>query len=223
MTRDHDVVRVGLRHPGGDGAHSALRNQLDADGGARIHALQVEDQLSQIFNGIDVMVRRRADKRNAGLRMAQTGDQLRNLVAGKLAAFAGLRSLGDLDLDLLGVGQIFGGDSKARGGHLLHLVIKDRGSTGIGRVCSRIFSALAGIGAAAELVHGLGDGLVRFRAQRAQRHRGSDEAAARWWGTVSTWSRVSGAAAGRISNRSRSTVGLFSTAWVLKAVQAWPG
>ena len=147
MTRDHDVVRVGLRDPGGDGADAALGNQLDADGGARIDPLEIEDQLRQIFNGVNVVVRRRADERDAGLRVAQAGDQLGDLVAGKLAAFAGLGSLGDLDLDLLGVGEIFGGDAKAGGSHLLHLVIEDRGSSGIGRVDGRIFPALAGIGA----------------------------------------------------------------------------
>ncbi len=177
MTGDDDVVRVGFRYPGGDGANSTFGNQLDADGGARIYPLEVEDQLRQIFNGVNVVVRRRADERDAGLRVAQTGDQLGDLVAGELATFAGLGALGDLDFDLLGMGEIFGGDSKAGGRHLLHLVIQDRRSSGIVRVGGRIFPALAGIRAGAELVHGLGDGLVRLRAQRAQRHGGSDEAA----------------------------------------------
>jgi hypothetical protein len=39
-------------------------------------------------------------------------------------------------------------------------------------------------------------------------------------GAVSTWSSANGAAAGRISNRSRKTVGLLSTARVPKAFQA---
>ena len=42
-------------------------------------------------------------------------------------------------------------------------------------------------------------------------------------GAASTWSSANGAAAGRISNRSRSTVGLFSTARAPKAFQAWTG
>ena len=103
VTRNDDVVRVGLRHPSGDRAYPALRNQLDADRRARIHPLQVEDQLGQIFNGVNVMMRRRADERDPGLRMTQAGDQLGHLVAGELATFARLRSLGDLDLNLLGM------------------------------------------------------------------------------------------------------------------------
>ena len=177
VTGDHDVVRVGLRHPSGYGANAALGDQLDADGGARIHPLEVEDQLGQIFNGVNVMVRRRADERDPGLGVAQTRDQLGDLMAGELAAFARLGALGDLDLDLLGVGEVLGGDAKAGGSHLLHLVIEDRRSPGISRVGRRIFPALAGIGASAELVHRLGDGLVRLRAERAQRHGGSNEAA----------------------------------------------
>ena len=57
---DHDVVGVGLGDAGGDGADAAAGDELDADGGARIDALQVVDQLGQIFDGVDVVVRRRA-------------------------------------------------------------------------------------------------------------------------------------------------------------------
>ncbi len=177
MTRDDDVVRVGLGYASGDGANAAFGNQLDADGSARIYPLEVEDQLRQIFDGVNVVVRWRTDERDAGLRVAQAGDQLGDLVAGELAAFAGLGALGDFDFDLLGMGEVFGGDAEAGGGHLLHLVVQDRGSAGIVRVDHRVFPALAGIGAASEPVHGFGDGLVRFRAQRAERHGGSDEAA----------------------------------------------
>ena len=122
VTRDHDVIRIGLGDASGDRAYPTLGNQLDADGGARIHSLEIEDQLRQILNGVNVMMRRRADKRDPRLCVAQTGDQLGDLMAGELAAFARLRSLGDLDLDLLRVGEIFGSDSEARRSHLLHLV-----------------------------------------------------------------------------------------------------
>src|SRR5580693_877074 len=45
------------------------------------------------------------------------------------------------------------------------------GSSPRSPVVGRVFSSFASIGASAELVHGLGDGLVRLGAQRAQRHR----------------------------------------------------
>ena len=42
-----------------------------------------------------------------------------DLVAGKLAALAGLGALGDLDLEVVGIDQIFGGDAEAARGDLL--------------------------------------------------------------------------------------------------------
>ena len=40
---------------------------------------------------------------------------------GQLAAFAGLRALRHLDLDLVGGGEVLGGDAEAAGGDLLDL------------------------------------------------------------------------------------------------------
>ena len=124
MAGDDDVVGVGLGDSGGDSADAELGDQLDADGGAGIDALEVVDELRQIFDGVDVVVRRRRDELHAGLGMAQACDELGDLVAGELAAFAGLRALGDLDLDLFGVHQVFGGDAEAARGNLLDLVVE---------------------------------------------------------------------------------------------------
>ena len=41
----HNQVGLGFGHAGGNGAHTALRHQFYADGGSRIHVLEVEDQL----------------------------------------------------------------------------------------------------------------------------------------------------------------------------------
>ena len=46
-------------------------------------------------------------------------DFLVDLVTGQLAAFAGLGALGHLDLQLVGVDQVFAGDAEAAAGHLL--------------------------------------------------------------------------------------------------------
>jgi hypothetical protein len=175
MACNDNVVRIGLRHSSSDRAHTTLGNQFDADGRARIDPLQVEDQLGQIFNGVNVMMRRRADERDPGLRMAQARDQLGDLVARQLAAFAGLGALGDLDFDFLGMGEIFSSHAKASGGHLLHLIVQDGRRPRIVRIMGRIFPALAGIGTRPEDIHSLGDGLVRFRAQRTERHGGRNE------------------------------------------------
>ena len=91
---------------------------------AGVGALQVVDQLGQVFDGIDVVVRRRRDQRHAGRRMPQPGDFLGHLVAGQLAAFARLGALGHLDLQDPGVGQILDRHAEAAAGHLLDAAVE---------------------------------------------------------------------------------------------------
>jgi len=50
------------------------------------------------------------DQRNARYRVAQPRDQRRDLVGGQLAAFAGLRALRDLDLELVRAHEVLGRD-----------------------------------------------------------------------------------------------------------------
>ena len=99
---DHHVVALALGHAGGHGADADLGHQLDADRGMRRDVLQVVDQLGQVLDRIDVVVRRRRDQADAGHRVAQLADVLGHLAAGQLAALAGLGALGHLDLDLVG-------------------------------------------------------------------------------------------------------------------------
>ena len=58
VAADQDNVRPSLGHPRGNGAHADLGNQLDVNPGQGIGVLQVVDQLGQVFNGINVVVRR---------------------------------------------------------------------------------------------------------------------------------------------------------------------
>ena len=75
-------------------------------------------------------MRRRADELHAGLRVAQAGNEFGDLVAGQLAAFSGLGALGDLDFELFGVGQVFGGNAEAGAGHLFDFVVEQRRCAG---------------------------------------------------------------------------------------------
>ena len=86
-----------------------------------VRVLQVVDQLRQILDRVDVVVRRRRDQLDAGRRIAQLGDVLRDLAPGQLAALAGLGALRDLDLQHLGARQVLGGDAEAARGDLLDL------------------------------------------------------------------------------------------------------
>ncbi len=57
--RDGDVIGACLGDTRRNSAHTHLGHQLDRDIGRRIDVLQVEDQLGQILDRIDVMMRRR--------------------------------------------------------------------------------------------------------------------------------------------------------------------
>ena len=76
------------------------------DFGARVRAAQVVDQLLEVLDRVDVVVRRRRDQADARRRVAQPGDVVVDLVAGQLAALAGLRALRHLDLQLVGVDEV---------------------------------------------------------------------------------------------------------------------
>ena len=52
-------IRMRFRHAGCDGADADFRNQFDGDARARIRVLQVIDQLREIFDRINIVVRRR--------------------------------------------------------------------------------------------------------------------------------------------------------------------
>ena len=104
-------------------------NKLHADGRLRIHALQVPNQLCQIFNRVDVVVRRRRNQLHARLCVTQPRDQFCDLVARQLSTLTGLRALRNFDLQFLGMGQIFGGHAKARAGDLFDFVVQQRRST----------------------------------------------------------------------------------------------
>src|SRR6185369_11034522 len=103
---DQNHVRVGLGHAGRDCPDTRLRHQLDADARARVHHLQVEDQLRQVFDRIDVVVWGRGDQRHARRRVAGLGDDRIDLVTRELAAFTGLCALRDLDLQFVTVDQV---------------------------------------------------------------------------------------------------------------------
>ena len=102
------------------------------------------------------MVRRRRDQADPGAREAQRRDHVVDLVPGELAAFAGLGSLRDLDLQHLGVDEVLRRHAEAPRGHLFDLGVLLRA------IARRILAALAGIGARPETVHRGGERLVRL-------------------------------------------------------------
>ena len=160
-----DEIGAGFRDARSDRADAGMRDQLHRDQRVGIDLAQIEDQLREIFDRIDVVMRRRRDQADARPRVTQARDEFVDLVAGQLAAFAGLGALRDLDLQHFGVDQIFGRHAEAAGGDLLDL--RDLA----GAVAQRVFAAFAGIAAAAEAVHRDRQRFVRFGRQGAEAHR----------------------------------------------------
>ena len=122
-------------------------------------------------------MRRRADQRHPRRRMTQLRDELGDLEARQLTAFAGLGALRDLDLDLVACAEIFGGDAEAARRDLLDRRIGIVAIL-IGLVADRILAALARHRLGADAVHRDRQRLVRLGAERAQRHARCDEALA---------------------------------------------
>ena len=116
---DEYDVRVGLGHPRSDRADTDLGDQLHVDAGGRVGVLQVVDQLRQVLDRVDVVVRRRADQADTRRRVPRLGHPRVDLVARQLAALAGLGPLRHLDLDVVGVGEVFRRHAEAAGRELL--------------------------------------------------------------------------------------------------------
>src|SRR5690606_23943633 len=115
------------------------------------------------------------DQADARRGVTDAGDVIVHFATRELAALAGLRALGDLDLQLVGVGQIPDGDPEAARCDLL-----DGRTLGVavvhGDKADRVFPALAGIGLAAQAVHGDGQRFVALAGDRAKAHRAGGEA-----------------------------------------------
>ena len=161
---EHDVgVRLG--HAGGDGADAELAHQLDVDARPRVRVLEVVDELLDVLDRVDVVVRRRRDQADARGGAAGPGDPRVDLAAGQLAALAGLGPLADLDLDVVGVHQVLAGDAEAPGRDLLDRAAP-RVAVRVGGVAVGVLAALARVAPAAEAVHRDRERLVHLLADR---------------------------------------------------------
>ena len=199
---DDDVVGLRLGDAGGDRADADLGDQLDTDARALVGVLQVVDQLRQVLDRIDVVVRRRRDQADSRHRVAQAADVLAHLAARQLAALARLGALRHLDLQLVGRDQVLGRDAEAARRDLLDLraqrvarlervvdddvaladdvaevrALGDVLAAHLGAIARRVLAALAGVRLAADPVHRHGERRVRLGGDRAERHRAGGEA-----------------------------------------------
>ena len=82
VAADQDLVGSALGHAGGNGADAGLADQLDRHACAGVGVLKVEDELGQVFDRVDVVVRRRRDQADAGRGLTDLGDPGVDLLAG---------------------------------------------------------------------------------------------------------------------------------------------
>jgi hypothetical protein len=120
----------------------------ERDNGCKTH-LQIVNELFQVFNRVDIVVRRGRDETDTSSRVTSTSDRFRDFVAGKLSSFSRLRTLSHLDLKLVGVSEVVRGNTEASRGDLLDSrahrvsVRHDFGSFGVFSSFSRVrFSSL---------------------------------------------------------------------------------
>ena len=175
VARDRDVVRARLGDARGDRAHAHFGDELHRDARVRVGVLQIVDELRQILDRIDVVMRRRRDQADARRRIAHARDVLVDLLAGQLSALAGLRALRHLDLQIVGVDEIFGGDAEPSRCDLLDLRAH-RVAVRQELVAIRFLAALARVRASADAVHRDRERRVRLARDRAEAHRAGGEA-----------------------------------------------
>ena len=174
IAADEDDVRVPFGNAGRDRANADFGYELDVDARARVGVLQIVNQLRQILDRINIMMRRRRNQAYAWRGAANFGNPRVDLRPGQLSAFARLRALRHLDLNLVGIDQVVARDAEAAGSDLL-----DRAAAGIAvrirREALRIFAAFAGIALAADAVHRDRQRFMRFFADRTVGHRAGFE------------------------------------------------
>src|SRR5262249_46069576 len=145
---DQDVIGLALGDARSDGADADFAHQLHAHPRLGVYVLEVVDELSEVLDGIDVVMRRRRDQADAGRAVTDLADVFIDLVAGKRAAFARLGALRHLDLKLVGVDEIFDRHAEAPGGDLLDRAATEdfvavRVGLRIGLEPPRVFAAFA--------------------------------------------------------------------------------
>ena len=166
---------LALGHASSNGSNADFRNELHIDARRGVGVLQVVNKLREVFNRIDVVVRRRRNERHIRRGVAGACNPRLNLVAGQLPALAGLRALRHFDLEFVGIREIVARYAETARGDLLDgataQVAIDVGIEAVG-----VFSALAAVALAADAIHGNREGFVRFLADRSVGHGASLEA-----------------------------------------------
>ena len=117
---------MALGHTGRNGAHTEFGHKLDMHASLRIGHLRIVDELLEILDGVDVMMRRRRDELHTRCCMAHLGDPRRHFGPRQMAALAGFGSLRQFDLQIGGMHQVIARHTETGGGDLLDLAAQFR-------------------------------------------------------------------------------------------------
>ncbi len=162
---DEHHVGMGLADPGRDRPDTDRTDELDVDAGVLVRVLEVVDELGEVLDGVDVVVRRRRDQSHPRRRMPGSRDPRIDLERRELAALTGLGALCHLDLDVGGVDEVVAGDTESPARDLFDGAAPHRIVEAVD-----VFPALTRVRAAPEPVHCDRHRLVCLRRDRAVAH-----------------------------------------------------
>ena len=168
--RHENLVGPALGDAGRNRAHASFGDEFHRHARPRVRVLHVENDFGQILDGVDVMVRRRRYEPHARRAAPRAGNPRPHLGTRQMTAFAGFRTLGHLDLNLIGAHEIAARHAETTRSDLLDgrplaVAVRQRNLAG------RIFTALAAVRPAMETVHGDGQTFMGFLRDRAVAHR----------------------------------------------------
>mmetsp|Transcript_12088 Transcript_12088/g.17723 ORF Transcript_12088/g.17723 Transcript_12088/m.17723 type:complete len:263 (+) Transcript_12088:1018-1806(+) len=118
VSTDGNVIRERLRYARSDDTNSNFGHKLDRNFSCWLSVLQVMNQLSKIFNRVNVVMRGWRDEPNSWRGVSIVGNVFRNLETGKFSSFSGLGTLCHLDLNLVTVGKVMRRNTKSSRRHL---------------------------------------------------------------------------------------------------------
>ncbi|CAG1970743.1 unnamed protein product [Fusarium graminearum] len=169
VTRDQDVVGLRLGDTRGDDTDTNLRDKLDRDSRSGAGALQIVDQLLEILDGVNIVVRRGRDKTDTRGRVTGASNGLGHLVTRKLTTLTGLGTLSHLNLKLIRVGKVGRSDTESTRSDLLDG--RTHGIT-VGHTLRslRVLTTLTSVRLSTQSVHGNSQGRVRLHRDGTVRH-----------------------------------------------------
>ena len=174
VARNEHYIGMSFRDTRGNRTHAHFGHKLHRDTGLRVRITQIVNELGQVFDRVNIMMRRRRNQRNIRNRVTDTRHELVHLVSRQLATFTRLCTLRHLDLQILCMAEIVNRYAKAARSNLT-----DCRATDIA-VCRRsiavwVFTTFTAVAHGSDAVHGNSNRFVGFRAQGAKAHGTSDK------------------------------------------------